>query len=105
MASSSTEDRAANRQLRFVASFRVNLIHDLLEDVDRRLVIAQQRQSTADFVVVLQGRPTRHTLGSVRLTPGGPQLLDHRDGSARPRMSLARCFGAMLRAQLWFVPT
>jgi hypothetical protein len=58
-----------------------------LEDVDARLVIAQQRQSAADLPVALHQRPTRETLGSV----------GHHDS--------ARFIGVPSSHQLWVVPT
>lgn len=38
----------------FVLRFRVNLLHDLLEDVYWRLVFAQERQSAAELFVTVQ---------------------------------------------------
>jgi hypothetical protein len=68
-------------------SFGDDPLHNLLEDVDARFVIAQQRQSSADLPVALHQRSTRETLGSVQ----------HRDS--------ARFIGVTFPPHLWVVPT
>jgi hypothetical protein len=92
-----------------------------LEDVDRGLVIAQQRQSAADLIVALHQQSTREALGSVhyddsdfvlydpiqrgRPIVGRPQPFDLRDESAGLCIGPARSIGAMFCPELSVVPT